>query len=331
MFSAVIACRNDAVRLGSCLRALAESTHTVHECIVVDDGSSDESSQIAARFGAIVIRCDAPGGPAKARNMGARAAGGDVLLFLDADVRIHADAVARMAAHLVADPRLDAVIGSYDDQPSDPSFVSQYRNLLHCYTHQNGRRKASTFWCGCGAIRRDSFWQAGGLPEHYRRPSIEDIEFGHRLIAADGAILLDPQIQVQHLKRWTLTGMLRTDIFDRAIPWTRLILRSQSMPDDLSVRREQRASVALALATLPIAALGRPVLALVPALTVIGLNHRFYAFLIARRGVWFALRAVPLHFLYFLYSGLAFAAGAAGHALSSLRAIPKGAPGKAVE
>ena len=54
-------------------------------------------------------------------------------------------------------PALTAVMGSYDDTPSEPGLVSQYRNLLHHFVHQVGREKASTFWAGCGAVRRGAF------------------------------------------------------------------------------------------------------------------------------------------------------------------------------
>ncbi len=309
----MIACRNAEATLELCLTSLSQSCHPVDECIVVDDASTDDSAIIARRSGAHVITRPTRGGPARARNLGASLAGGDVLLFIDADVCVHADSVARIAEHFRTEKDLDAVIGSYDDAPAEASFISQYRNLLHCFTHRLGRRRASTFWCGCGAVRRDRFFDLGGLPEEYTRPSIEDIEFGQRLAASGGIILLDPAIQVKHLKRWTLGGMLRTDIFDRAIPWARLILRNGSMPDDLSVRWSQRVSVSLALAALPLAAFGQLRAALLCECAVVALNHRFYSFLIARRGVWFALRAVPLHLGYHLYSGIAFGVAVLEH------------------
>src|SRR5947207_1321887 len=84
---------------------------------------------------------------------------------------------------------LTALIGSYDESPLSAGFVSQYRNLLHCYTHQNGRREASTFWAGCGAMRRDRFVHHAGFDERYRYPSIEDIELGVRLRQAGERIL----------------------------------------------------------------------------------------------------------------------------------------------
>ena len=308
--SIVIAGRNAGHTLTPCLRAISESHQTPDECIVVDDASTDGSADIVRRFEATLLTCAIRGGPAKARNLGAECATGDLLIFLDADVCVHPDTVGRILEHFQNEPPPVAVIGSYDDNPTERSFISQYRNLLHCFTHRHGRPHASTFWCGCGAIWRAAFLLHGGLPETYDRPSVEDIAFGHQLGASGAEIRLDPRIVVTHLKRWSFLNMVRTDVWDRAIPWTRLIFSTQFMPDDLNLRIDQRASVGLAFAAIACAVLGHPIVGIFPVLALILLNRAFYAFLWARRGAWFAIRAVPLHLFYYLYSGVAFCMGA---------------------
>ena len=54
----------------------------------------------------------------------------------------------------VPEDGVETLFGSYDDDPPAPGLVSRYKNLLHHHVHQNGRPDASTFWAGCGAIRR---------------------------------------------------------------------------------------------------------------------------------------------------------------------------------
>ncbi|MBI3760238.1 MAG: glycosyltransferase family 2 protein [Chloroflexi bacterium] len=121
-------------------------------------------------------------GPCVARNLGARVARGEALFFIDADVAVRPDTVGRVVRAFAADPDLVAAFGSYDERPSDPGFISQYKNLFHHYVHQHARAEASTFWAGCGAIRRSAFFALGGFDEaNYRRPSIEDIDLGYRL------------------------------------------------------------------------------------------------------------------------------------------------------
>src|SRR5262245_1010403 len=80
-------------------RDLAET-----ELIVVDDGSTDDSAARAHTAGARVLATSGGRGPAAARNLGARAATGDVIFFVDADVALHADALHCAADAFSADP-----------------------------------------------------------------------------------------------------------------------------------------------------------------------------------------------------------------------------------
>jgi len=312
------------------LQALSNSALTPLECLVVDDGSEDDTAAVAGRHGARAIALKNRRGPAYARNVGTSQARGEVVLFLDADVCIHTDAVTRIVDHFRRDPSLDAVIGAYDDSPAATPFVSQYRNLLHCSTHRLGLPDASTFWSACGAIRKEAFLRCGGFNDHFDRPAIEDIEFGSRLKAQGGRILLDPAIQVQHLKCWTLRSMIQTDIFDRGIPWTRLILRSGSMPNDLNVRWSQRLSVVLAAVLSAALLLGAGNTALACTLALVLLNWPFYSLVSKRMGLWFALRAAPLHFLFHFYCGVAFLLGASMHLFSRAEPAASELPGEQI-
>lgn len=239
----------DAARyLEVALADLARSTRPPIEVIVVDDGSTDDTAGVARSLGATVVPSGGVRlGPARARNVGAAIARGEILYFIDADVCVHPDTVGRVAEAFASDPALDALIGSYDDAPGSTDFLSQYKNLMHCYTHQTARPRASTFWSGCGAVRRAVFLEHSGFQENYGRPAIEDIELGYRMNMAGRKILLDRNLLVKHLKRWTFWNLVKTDVLDRGVPWTELILRSQSMPNDLNVQLSQRISVALAL------------------------------------------------------------------------------------
>src|SRR4029077_8557446 len=116
---------------------------------------------------------------------------------------------------------------------------------MHCYVHHNSRREACTFWSGCGAIRKAVFLEISGFDESYDRPAIEDIELGYRLNSAGKKLLLDTSMLVKHLKRWSFFGLIKTDIMDRGIPWTELILRDRKLPNDLNLQLSQRVSVAL--------------------------------------------------------------------------------------
>jgi glycosyltransferase involved in cell wall biosynthesis len=313
--SVVIPVRNGGHDFGRCLRRLRDSHPTDYELIVVDDGSTDGSAELAESFGAIVVRNPTTQGPAAARNTGARVATAPLVFFLDADVALHPETLGRVVARFEADPELSALFGSYDDAPTVPGLVSQFRNLLHHYVHQQGEfvagaRPARTFWTGCGAIRRRDFLDLGGFdPELYKRPAIEDIEFGYRLTRAGRKILLVRDVLATHMKRWTLASMVQTDIIRRGVPWMILMKRSGVVETDLNVKVGQKLCVTIVgLVNLVLVALPWfPWLlaAVVAGLAgIVGLNGDFYRFLARRRGWGFAAAAVPVHYLYFCCCGV---------------------------
>ena len=303
-----------------CLSSLEALAPAPHEIIVVADGDP-ESGRVAETMGVQVLRTPAPGGPARARNLGAQHARGDLLFFLDADVTVLPDAIARLDTLFTRDPNLTAVIGSYDDQPAESNFLSRYKNLMHHYVHQISQETASTFWGACGAIHRDTFLTMGGFDERYRHPSVEDIELGYRLTKAGYRIRLDKALQIKHLKRWTVTSLLKADFFHRALPWTRIILRDRRFANDLNLRFADRASVVLAYSLLG-ALLAASVwwtafvVAAVLSLALLGFNMPVYRFFRRKCGFWFTIRAIPWHWFYYIYSGLAFAIGVVRHVLS---------------
>jgi glycosyltransferase involved in cell wall biosynthesis len=245
--SVIVPVYNGNRTLESCLRAIASSDYPNYELVVVDDSSTDDTSEIARRFSARLISLTGgPYGPAYARNRGAEVAEGDIVFFVDADVVIYPDTVSRVAETFVRKPDISAMFGSYDDTPEAGDFSSQFKNLFHHFVHQQGQEQAVTFWSGCGAVKREVFLESGGFDsERYARPSIEDIELGYRLTAAGHKIAVNKEVQVKHLKRWTLRDMVKADIFYRAIPWTQLILKEKDLPNDLNLGLSQRASALL--------------------------------------------------------------------------------------
>ena len=309
--SIIVPVYNNPLELRECLAALIESSCSRSEMIVVDDGSTDDSASVATEMGVAVLRLAKNAGPSAARNYGVRHAQGDIIFFVDSDVVVMPGAIDRVIKMFEDRPDVDAVFGSYDVQPRIKGLISQYRNLLHHFVHQKGNPDASTFWAGCGAIRRSAFNEINGFDEKHFPRCIEDIELGYRLRQAGHRILLDKGLHGTHLKRWTLRSMIRTDIFCRAVPWTRLILESKKAPHDLNLKGGQRLSVILAgLASffLLLAPLRIELLELSAGALggVIVLNKDLYTFFFRQRGLFFAIACIPLHLLYYLYSGLTF-------------------------
>jgi glycosyltransferase involved in cell wall biosynthesis len=283
----------------------------VLEVIVVDDSSTDDTAMLAANLGARVIPSGGRLGPGAARNQAASQAKGNVLWFVDADVIVHDDAVQYLHDGFT-DAGIVAVFGSYDDHPPADNFLSQYKNLVHHFYHHRGRREATTFWSGCGAVRKDAFLAADGFDvERFTRPSIEDIELGYRLRAAGGRILLIPEFQSTHLKVWRFVNLIHTEIFCRAIPWSRLIFEQPEMASDLNVSPSERMRAGLAglLFLSLVAALAgmlpwwSPVPLFAAALLA---NHELATLFLRRKGPLFAFQGMLFHQFYYLYSSAAF-------------------------
>ncbi len=320
--SVVVPVRNGSQYIDKCLLAFKESTYEQFEVIVVDDASTDNTVEIAQKTGVKIVILDKLSGPAAARNRGAESARGDILLFIDADVVINNDTIELIAKAYTENPSISAVFGSYDDKPEAPDFISQYRNLLHHYVHQIAKRDATTFWTGCGAIRKSVFDELGGFDEiRHPIPSMEDIEIGLRMSEQGYKIILDKNIQVTHLKHWGFYSLIKTDIFQRAVPWSQLILERKLLPRDLNLRFRDRFSTTLVgiiiiavsiyilklFTQIDIIPSGYILLtALISLCVILILNRDLYLFFLRKRGVGFALLSILMHILFYIYSGITF-------------------------
>jgi GT2 family glycosyltransferase len=285
-----------------------------YEIITVMDGCTDHSYENAIGQGVCVLNLDEKCGPATARNLGARAAKGDIVFFIDADTEVPKDVIGRIRQAFHGDPKISAVIGSYDDEPDASNFLSQYKNLFHHFIHQQSAEDASTFWGACGAIKRDVFIETGGFNERYREPSVEDIEYGYRLKQNGYGIRLIKSLQVKHLKKWTMASLLKTDLIHRAIPWTKLILVHRVMPNDLNLTHGNRLGsvlVFMCLALIPGVIQNQRFL--IPILIffsiLLWVNRHLYMFFKRKKGLGFALCAIPWHWFYHLYCGIGFGVG----------------------
>jgi rSAM/selenodomain-associated transferase 2 len=169
------------------------------EVILVDGGSEDATTQIAARFPDVQL-VQSPRGRARQMNAGARAARGDVLLFLHADTWLPPRALEAVAAAL-DDPRV--VGGRFDVRFDSPRPV--FRMIAF---FMNLRSRASGISTGDQAIfvRRAVFETLGGYPP---MPLMEDIAFCARLKRRGRLAALRPRVTTS-ARKWEREGALRT-------------------------------------------------------------------------------------------------------------------------
>jgi glycosyltransferase involved in cell wall biosynthesis len=312
--SIIIPVYNGATTLRTCLDSVFQSSYPNFECIVVDDHSTDDSVAIAESYRTKIIQSPVQGGAASARNRGAETAQGDVLLFVDADVEIYPDSLDIVAEAFAQNLNISAIFGSYDDKPGCSNFFSQYKNLFHHYIHQTSREDASTFWSGCGAIKKEVFFEIGKFDETYKKSSIEDIALGYKLKLKNHEILLVKKLIVKHLKPYSFISLVKSDFFDRAIPWTVLMLNNKQLANDLNLKVRHKLSAMLLFFILVFILLSFTstwfaLPSVLSFMLLIMLNYDLYEFFLKKRGTFFTFRVVPLHLLYYFYSTLGFTIG----------------------
>ena len=219
-------------------------------------------------------------------NRGAEKARADILFFLDADITVTPTTLGEVVASFAQRPRIAALFCSYSVETIPSNFFTQYKNLVHHYTHQTARGDAATFCGGFGAVRLEVFREMGGFSEEHRM--LEDIELGYRMHRAGHEIFLNKSIQVTHHKTYTLAGLVKSDVWGRAVPWTRIMLARRVARNDLNTRLHNVLSVVAswalvsAVAIAPASPSARAAVAVL-ALGILMLNRAFLAFVLRTR------------------------------------------------
>jgi GT2 family glycosyltransferase len=317
--SVVIPVYNGANTLGGCLEALFASRYDDFEVLVVDDGSTDATREVAARYPCRVLALPANEGAARAKNAGAEAATGELLFFTDADVHVRPETLGYVAEDL-SDPKVDGVVGLLAESCPYTNFASRYKNGWMHFTYRRQPRRVGLFFTSAAAIRRELFLKEGGFDSQYWGASItEDIEFGQRLLSHDRQILMDQRLAVEHDKRYTAGEVLRTDLLRArglAQTWMRNRLSHSRRAHYASVPWYFGAGVlaaglgALLLLVAALAGCGRcTALALAFLATALGLNAPFLMALGRWHGMGFMAESAGFLLLDLYASGLGIALG----------------------
>lgn len=216
--SVVVPVYNDRDGLGATLASLVEQTYpeSSHEVMVVDNGSTDRTPQLARAVAAgnEVVRVESETkirGSYAARNAGIRASQGEILAFLDADVTVEPDWLETAVAWM--DERDAEYVGCRVEIPKpDRSQVGPIRDLAGKYDALAGFPveryvEENEFAPTCGLlVAREVFDEVGlfdaGLV------SGGDTEFGQRVAAAGYELHYAPELRVDHPARSSLRSLL---------------------------------------------------------------------------------------------------------------------------
>lgn len=195
-FSIIIPVYNSCAFLKQLLESLEKGVPAdiSHEIIVVDDGSTEDLSGLCARHGAQWVRLEANRGPAAARNIGASVAAGNVLVYLDSDVRYTAGMLERVRELFDLDPEIAGV--SFANQPYDTgdnvvaNFGAAIEHFwLQVYFKEGDAGRINGFATRNGAVRREAFDAVGGFDDSFKTNAHEDYDFGKRLSAGRKCVM----------------------------------------------------------------------------------------------------------------------------------------------
>jgi GT2 family glycosyltransferase len=205
--SVAVCTRNGAATLGDCLDGLLELEYLDVEVIVVDDGSTDATPEIAARYPFRLIRTE-PGGLSAARNRGLDAATGDIVAYIDDDARPDPHWLVYLAATLMASDHAGA--GGPNIAPADAGSVAQcVDNVPGGPTHVLLSDRVAEHIPGCNmAFRRDRLVAIGGFDEQFHVAG-DDVDVCWRLQEQGWTLGFSPAAVVFHRRRASVRGFLR--------------------------------------------------------------------------------------------------------------------------
>ncbi|NOY65126.1 MAG: glycosyltransferase [Nitrospirae bacterium] len=206
--SVVIPNYNGSSTIRECLRAVFSSDYDNYEVIVVDDCSTDGSQDIIPEFPCRIIQLKNHAGASSARNRGAEEAEGDILFFTDSDCILLPDTLKRVNESIRQQSRAVIVGGTYTRLSHDRRFFSDFQSVFINYSETKHLNSPDYIPTHAMAIYKEDFIKIGGFREDFY-PIVEDVEFSHRAKRQGYRLVINPDIQVQHIFNYSLRGSLQ--------------------------------------------------------------------------------------------------------------------------
>lgn len=315
--SVIVPAYNSEKTLIACLEAIRNSDYKDYELLVINDGSEDNTLEIAQKYADKVITLQKNQGRVYARWEGVRAASGKILVNIDSDVIIKGNLLAGIARYFIRNKEIGALTGMLSETHPHRNFTSQYKNLYMHYIFNKLPERVSFLYGSMFAVRR-------GVLKASNLSKIEDTESGQRLASRGIQIAFVREFEVIHLKKYSLLGFFKND-FHVPYMWAQIFLRykgweqlGRNRTGFAHAPKEQLISVVLAPIILSLSFLSfvTPELALIPiglGFTWLVLNYRFIAFLTLERGILFGLVSIPFTFTDHNVMSLGIVSGAAAH------------------
>ncbi len=207
--SVIIPAYNATKTLNECLKAVIDNSYKAHEIIVVSDGSTDNTVEIAKELNCKVIDYKKNKGVSYARNIGAKQAKGEILVFIDSDVKIKLNAL-KLINDSFSNKEITVVQGLYSHEPNYQNAVTQYQQSFYSYYLFNVGDFISTLVGCCFAIRKSVFVDSGGFNEKSKYGG-EDEEFGYLLQNKGYKIRVLNGLNVEHMIHYTFLKYIKRE------------------------------------------------------------------------------------------------------------------------
>jgi cellulose synthase/poly-beta-1,6-N-acetylglucosamine synthase-like glycosyltransferase len=223
MISIIIPAFNSEHSIESCLHSLKKQSYKKpYEIIVVDDGSTDKTPDKVNEIGGILLFKQSNSGPAKARNLGAKNARGNILLFTDSDCIADKDWVNEMLMPFIKKDVV-GVQGRYKTKQKTiiPTFIQM--EIEQRYDKIEKNKHIDFIGSYSAAYRRDIFLKFGGFDESFRAASGEDPELSFRIADAGHKMVFNSKAIVYHTHPTSLSKYLKSR-FHRGY-WGRLLYK----------------------------------------------------------------------------------------------------------
>lgn len=195
------------------LKSIFSESVQPQEVIIVDDAMDANAYGIVDKYSdkyPVYVLPNRGQGVSAARNAGARAANGNIILFIDTDVILRPGSLETLV-EAFQEPEVEGVVGVQSAAFRFSNFFSRWKNHWMRYTYRRLSGHIHLFYTSCAAIRKSAFLKTEGFDENYRLPSIEDTVFGTELGRHNIKIKPVPDFEVEHVKGYTMQGVLRTD------------------------------------------------------------------------------------------------------------------------
>lgn len=303
-----------SIYLNECLYGIFNSDFQSYEVIVIDDFSPGNYLENIPAESCEIIRLNEHLGPARARNIGVKAAKGDILCFIDSDVKIFKDTLSLIYRSFKLSPQIAAVQTVNTEHCRFINFASQYQNLYNYFNTQLIKYKYIAAISGhCFAVKKASFVMSGGFDESIRRPSVEDGNLGMKLHINKNKIYLNKNIRVEHISCVSLKTVLGK-MFIRSSDKTFTLLKNKSLLKINPNKTEHSIKKICSSMISPVFlfALIGSILSLPNFLTVAVLtsviyilcSSGFFYFVLTSNGAVFALKTFFFHYIYCLVGSM---------------------------